>query len=132
MSKLHVENIIRVQGSSRKEGINEFCQVRNKALKRNPIEGWASPIRPPEAPVREPERKQVLFYSSAMRGLKQVKEWRQQGARISTQREGVKTHYVTPGIQDSGRMNPETGIEECPQTYPSRELQDCCFSHSGV
>lgn len=131
MSKLHVENIIRVQGFSGKEGINEFCQVQDKALKRNPIEGWASPLRPPEAPVREPEKKQVLFYS-AMRGLKPIKEWRQQGARKSTQREGVKTHYVTPGIQVSGRMNPETGIGECPQTYPSRELQECCLSHSGV
>lgn len=97
-----MENAIRVQGLSRKEGINEFCQVQDKALERNPTEGWASPPRRSEAPVRVPGNKQVLFCSSAMRGLKPVKEWRQQGARISTQREGVKTHHVTPGIQDQG------------------------------
>ena len=59
----------------RNEGINEFCQVQDKALNRSPKEGWA--VRCSEAPIRAPENKQVLLYASATKGLKPVKEWRQ-------------------------------------------------------
>lgn len=45
---------------------------------------------------------------------------------------GGEDTSCNPWHPGSGLMNPETGIEECPQTNPSRELQECCLSHSGV
>lgn len=48
-----MENIIRVQGVNREEGISDSCQVKERALNKNPREAWADHLRGSETLIRE-------------------------------------------------------------------------------